>query len=238
MSSQQERWAPSRSFAIGCVTGATAITLLSVIHRCYLSKLNEPDKDENKLRIQTKEYKRLLLETRGKSTFQFQEVRDEHVKLCLAINLLSEYLPNSILRTLFLFVPDIPETFDIDKFLENGWESSCDTVCDAPDLFVENVLPIPNQPTLFITVGLPGSGKTTWARMRMGCDHEDRVIAADDYFDRFNGGQFDVKLLGKAHEWAQCEVGRALAAGHSVVANNTNTTLSEVFTLCIHCTLF
>ena len=149
--------------------------------------------------------------------------------MCLAINLLIEYLPNSIIRTLIDYVPDIPETFDVEKFLENGWETSDDAVCDIPDIFVENILPIPNQPTLFITIGLPGSGKTTWARLRLGNDHKDMVIAADDYFDRFNDGQFDVKLLGKAHEWAQCEVGKALLAGHSVVANNTNTTLSEVF---------
>jgi len=216
-----KKWTPSRPFVVGCVTGAVTITLLSLIQKYYRCQLALK-------RTKSNEYKRLLLDARGKTSFQYQEVRDSHVPLCLAINVLIEYLPGSILRILITYVPDLPEEFDAEKYLENAWEISNDKPCDTPDLFVENVLPIPNQPTLYITIGLPGAGKTTWARLRMGEDRRDLVIAADDYFDIFNGGEFDPKLLGKAHEWAQSKVEKALFSGQSVVANNTNTMLSEM----------
>ena len=111
---------------------------------------------------------------------------------------------------------------------QNGWNESKETLYDYPNISVENVLPIQNQPSLIVTIGVPGSGKTTWAKVRMGAKQKQYVVAADDYFDRFNGGLFDPKLLGKAHEWAQNQVDRALRAGHCAVANNTNTTLQEM----------
>jgi len=203
---------------MGCVTGAVTMTVVRLIERCYRRyDLEEP-----------KEYKRLEEERRGKTSHQFQEVDDDHVSLCIAINLLTEYLPISVIRTLFSFVPDVPQSFDIEKFLQNGWEVADDILCDRPDVFVENILPIPNQPSLIITIGLPGSGKSTWARLRMALETENRVFAADDYFDGFNDGKFDPKLLGKAHEWCQDQVDEALKAGLSVVANNTNTMLQEM----------
>ena len=111
---------------------------------------------------------------------------------------------------------------------QSGWEVSNETMHDYPTTFVENVLPIQNQPSLILTIGVPGSGKTTWAKIRMGPTQKQYVVAADDYFDRFNGGLFDRFLLGEAHKWAQGQVHRALKSGHSAVANNTNTTLQEM----------
>merc|ERR1719477_558838 len=146
----------------------------------------------------------------------------------MAVNLLLEYLPSSLLSTLFSFVPDLPPKFDINDLVRSGWEPSLDTLCDTPDVFVENILPIRNQPSLIITVGLPGSGKSTWAKLRLGKERACDGIAADDYFDKFNDGKFDPSLLGQAHEWCRTEVEKALMAGRSVVAANTNTTLQEM----------
>lgn len=83
-----------------------------------------------------------------------------------------------------------------------------------------------SQPQLVLTIGAPGSGKTTWARYKYG---RDAVVAADDWFERFNGGQYDVKRIGDAHRWCQDQVRQRLFAGQSAVANNTNTTLAEMF---------
>jgi len=66
-----------------------------------------------------------------------------------------------------------------------------------------------------------------WSKTRVTA--KNMVVAADDYFDQFNQGTFDVKLLSKAHEWAQLQVYNALKAGKTVVAANTNTTLSEMY---------
>ncbi len=55
-----------------------------------------------------------------------------------------------------------------------------------------------------------------------------QVIPADDYFDKFNNGDFNPRFLGKAHQWCQQSIFNALKAGENAVANNTNTTLSEM----------
>jgi len=174
-------------------------------------------------------YKRLKRETTSKVSFQCQHVADTHVSIVMALNLLIEYLPIPVLQTLVLYLPDVPQDFDVSLYLKSGWKVSNKTLHDYPNTFVENVLPIQNQPSLIVTIGVPGSGKTTWAKIRLGHSGQRQyVIAADDYFDRFNGGIFDPKLLGKAHEWARGQVDRALKTGHSAVANNTNTTLQEM----------
>ena len=51
-------------------------------------------------------------------------------------------------------------------------------------------------PRLVLFRGLPGSGKSTLANAL--CDG---CVAADDFFDIFNEGEFDPSLLEKAHDW-------------------------------------
>jgi len=82
------------------------------------------------------------------------------------------------------------------------------------------------QPSLVLTIGAPGSGKTTWAKYTYG-NHA--VVAADDWFDLFNNGRFDPTCLSKAHQWCKQQVLARMREGISVVVNNTNTTLNEMF---------
>eukprot|EP00484_Ammonia_sp_Unknown_P030212 CAMPEP_0197029140 /NCGR_PEP_ID=MMETSP1384-20130603/8649_1 /TAXON_ID=29189 /ORGANISM="Ammonia sp." /LENGTH=797 /DNA_ID=CAMNT_0042458245 /DNA_START=28 /DNA_END=2421 /DNA_ORIENTATION=- len=187
-------------------------------------------------------YKRLYSQTNVNKTYYYQYVQDTYSPFVTAINLLVEYLPNSVLRILFSYLPpphvshpfgraSKAQQWNIDEYLHNGWEEKHDTLHDSPDIYVENVLPIQNQPTLIITIGLPGSGKTTWAKIRLSNgfqSQQEYVIAADDYFDKFLRGEFNPAHLGKAHNWAQKTVDAALRAGFNVVANNTHTTLPEM----------
>jgi len=113
-------------------------------------------------------YKRLKRETTSKVSFQCQHVPDSHISIVLALNLLVEYLPITILQTLILYLPDLPEEFNASLYLKSGWKVSDKTLHDYPNTFVENVLPIQNQPSLIVTIGVPGSGKTTWAKIRLG----------------------------------------------------------------------
>ena len=120
---------------------------------------------------------------------------------------------------------------------------------DYPTLYISNVDNILNQPSLIITIGCPGSGKTTWAKERCNITESAHdianeanktklneyrknyplpVIAADDYFTMFNNDEYDVKLISKAHEWCRTQIFNKLMNGETVVVNNTNTQLQEM----------
>ena len=241
---KEKKYTFSYGLAIGCVTGAVACALLSFARKLLSSSNQASTKPIESDAQQSDDYesaiskskdmhsdedmtKAMLHRTRTKTNYCYQRAPDSVSSLVMAVNILVEYLPNSMLEVLFSYLPDIPKAFAVSSHSQNGWDlpSSRRVLYDVPDVFVENVLPIRNQPSLVITVGLPGSGKTSWAKVRVDGR---RVIAADDYFDEHNDGQFDPKLLSKAHEWAQDAVEKALKAGHSVAANNTNTTFSEM----------
>lgn len=72
---------------------------------------------------------------------------------------------------------------------------------------------------LILLRGLPGSGKTTFARTFKDA----LVFAADDFFYRRGEGEyaFDPTLLGEAHLACQRETRGALEAGAVVVVTNT-----------------
>lgn len=72
---------------------------------------------------------------------------------------------------------------------------------------------------LILVRGLPGAGKTTFAKKFDGA----QVFAADDFFYRRGGGvyDFDGKLLGEAHAECQKNARGALEAGEVVVVANT-----------------
>lgn len=70
---------------------------------------------------------------------------------------------------------------------------------------------------LYIVRGIPGSGKSTLAK-KLGISHH---YEADMYFDLFNGGTFDAKLLPCAHKWCLNVARAALEQGYDVVVSNT-----------------
>ena len=77
--------------------------------------------------------------------------------------------------------------------------------------------------TLYAIRGLPGSGKTSFAKSLNLNFYE-----ADQYFEKFNNGKFDHKLLKKAHKYCYESVKRELEKGQSVIVSNTMTTNDEV----------
>lgn len=80
---------------------------------------------------------------------------------------------------------------------------------------------------LIILQGVPGSGKSTFAKLittRFGGVSSE----ADEWFEKYNHGKFDPTLLGKAHQWCKDEVREALKHHNLVVVANTNTQNREV----------
>lgn len=70
---------------------------------------------------------------------------------------------------------------------------------------------------LLLVRGLPGSGKSTYARSLAGWVH----IEADMYFMRDGRYVFDAKRLPAAHRWCQEEAALMLRHGYNVVVSNT-----------------
>jgi adenylate kinase family enzyme len=72
--------------------------------------------------------------------------------------------------------------------------------------------------------GLPGSGKSTYAKT-LDCIHYE----ADQFFELDWGDYvFDPKLIKVAHEWCFAKTIRALRRGHDVAVSNTFTQLWEI----------
>ena len=80
-----------------------------------------------------------------------------------------------------------------------------------------------NDLKLIAVRGLPGSGKSEFAKYL-----DLNFFEADQYFDNFNDGIFDFKLIKKAHEFCYKNVEKELKLGNSVVVSNTMTTEHEV----------
>jgi predicted kinase len=73
--------------------------------------------------------------------------------------------------------------------------------------------------TLILIRGLPGSGKTTFAKSICNL-----VVSADDFFTDDEGNyNFDVTKLSLAHDWCYSQVAFHLSYGHSVAVANTFT---------------
>src|SRR5438874_846702 len=81
---------------------------------------------------------------------------------------------------------------------------------------------------LIIVRGLPGSGKTTYAKKladALNCAHYE----ADQFFTDANGVYtFDFNKLTEAHDWCYDRVNDELEKDLDVVVSNTFTTLREI----------
>lgn len=71
---------------------------------------------------------------------------------------------------------------------------------------------------LVIIRGLPGSGKSTYAKKHF--PHH-KHFEADMFFTRNGAYEFDSTKLNQAHRWCQTEVHKALSKGYDVVVSNT-----------------
>lgn len=80
--------------------------------------------------------------------------------------------------------------------------------------------------TLYFIRGLPGSGKSTFAKQLAG--RTMAHIEADDYFEGPDGYKFDASKLGVAHGYCQERTELYISSGVSVVVSNTSTTEKEV----------
>lgn len=83
--------------------------------------------------------------------------------------------------------------------------------------------------TVIIPVGLPGSGKSTYANKLLEEHKRDTIsfvkVSADDYFVALGNGEyaFDPRKLGGAHQSCQNLFRQALDKGiHTVYVDNTN----------------
>ena len=80
-----------------------------------------------------------------------------------------------------------------------------------------------NEIILYALRGLPGSGKTSFAKsLDLNC------FEADQYFEKFNNNKYDFKLLKKAHQYCYQSVKQELENGRSVIVSNTMTSEEEV----------
>lgn len=77
--------------------------------------------------------------------------------------------------------------------------------------------------TLYIVRGLPGSGKSTYAKS-LGIPH----FEADMYFMKNGEYKFNASLLKHAHDWCFFEVAGVMDTGKDVVVSNTFTTIKEM----------
>ena len=80
-----------------------------------------------------------------------------------------------------------------------------------------------NEIILYAFRGLPGSGKTSFAKSL-----NLKFFEADQYFEKFNNNKYDFKLLKKAHQYCYQSVKEELKNGKSVIVSNTMTSQKEV----------
>ena len=67
------------------------------------------------------------------------------------------------------------------------------------------------KPTLYLIIGVPGSGKSTYAKeladkLTYTLGYTPKIYEADMYFNRSGNYQWKPEYLGHAHKWCQSKV--------------------------------
>jgi predicted kinase len=75
---------------------------------------------------------------------------------------------------------------------------------------------------IIILQGVPGSGKSTFARHLRKLIDRSIIVSADYFFIRDGVYQFDASLLGQAHRQCLRLAGEAVSWGLTVIVDNTN----------------
>lgn len=76
---------------------------------------------------------------------------------------------------------------------------------------------------LYIVRGIPGSGKSTYAKT-LGCP----VFEADMFFIKDGKYNWNPRLLGSAHNWCKQNVSKLLSKGKDVAVANTFIKLKHI----------
>jgi predicted kinase len=84
------------------------------------------------------------------------------------------------------------------------------------------------MPTLYLIRGVPGSGKTTFAKALREQGLVDYVFEADSYFYDGVSYKFRAENLGRAHDLCQSNTRFALEQGSNVAVSNTSVSEWEV----------
>lgn len=85
------------------------------------------------------------------------------------------------------------------------------------------------MPTLYLIRGVPGSGKSSFARKLEMFGVVDWYFEADNFFYTSTGNYlFDASKLADAHFWCQERTREELNRGDNVAVSNTSTTEKEV----------
>lgn len=79
----------------------------------------------------------------------------------------------------------------------------------------------------YIIRGIPGSGKSTTAKM-LQQSINGQFYEADQYFMKDGVYQFDRNKLGSAHQWCYAQVEDDLKNGWDTIVSNTFTTIKEL----------
>lgn len=82
--------------------------------------------------------------------------------------------------------------------------------------------------TLYLIRGVPGSGKSTFAKILYNNDIVADYFEADELFVKDGEYKFDATKLGMAHSRCQSLCKQVLSEGYSVAVSNTSTTEKEV----------
>lgn len=98
-------------------------------------------------------------------------------------------------------------------------------MCDAKTVIETLASGIFATPSIVLIRGLPGSGKTTMAKLMTGHTH----CEADMFFvDATGQYQYDSTRVAQAHEWCREKVRQALLRYENVVVSNTFSRLREM----------